>query len=80
MQALFNPKAYFHFLNVKFLLSAFFELLNSTDTLSTVLTLYDVWNTFGNVSVLLNSVAAAYVRLATSNVKNDMLICVYCKA
>ena len=32
MHALFNPKAYFHFLNVNFPLSAFYELLNSTGT------------------------------------------------
>ena len=69
MSALFNPKAYFHFLNVNFPLSAFYELLNSTDTFSTFFfILYDVWNAFDNVLVILNVVAAAYVRLATSSV------------
>ena len=46
MHALFNPKAYFHFLNVNFTLSAIYELLKSTATLSTFFTLYDVWNAF----------------------------------
>ena len=46
MHALFNPKAYFHFLCVNFPLSAFYELLNSTGTFSTFFTLYDVWNAF----------------------------------
>ena len=67
MQLLFNPKAYFHFLNINFSLSVFSELLKSTATFSTFFSLYDVWH-FDNVSVLLNSVAATYVHLATSNV------------
>ena len=61
MHALFNPKAYFHFLSVNFTLSAFFDLLKSTATLSTFVTLCDA---FENVSVLLNSVAAAYVHFS----------------
>ena len=68
MHSLFNPEAYFHFLNVNFTLSAFYELLKRTVIFSTFYTLYDVWNAFDNVSVLLNSVAAAYVNLATPSI------------
>ena len=62
MHALFNPKAYIHFLRVNFTLSAFNELLKSTATFSTLsifFTLYDVGMHFDNVLVFLNSVAAA---------------------
>ena len=69
MQALFNPKACFQFLNVNFSLSAFHELLKSTATLSTFFSLCMMFGMhFDNISVLLNSVAAAYVHLATLSV------------
>ena len=68
MQALSNLKAYFHFLNVNISLSAFYELLKSTATLSTFSLCMMFRMHFDNVSVLLNSVAAAYVHLATSSV------------
>ena len=67
MQALLNPKAYFHVLNVNFTLSAFYELLKGT----LFHQLFSLCMTFGmhfdNISVLLNSVAAAYVNLATQS-------------
>ena len=66
MQALFKPKAYFHFLNVNFSFSALYELLKSTATLSFFLLCMMFGMHFDNVSVLLNCVAAAYVHLATS--------------
>ena len=46
MRALFNPKAYFHFLNVNVTLSALYELLKSTVTFSTLFILYDVRSAF----------------------------------
>ena len=70
MRALFDTKAYFHFLNVNFTLSAFYELLKSTATLSTFFSFCMMFGMhFYNVSVFLNSVVAAYVHLATSSVK-----------
>ena len=70
MRALLNPKAYFHFLNVNFTLSAFYELLKSTAIFSTFFSLCMMFGMhFDNVSVFLNSVVAAYVHLATSSVK-----------
>ena len=77
---LFNPKAYFHFLNVNFTLSAFYELLKSTATLSTFFTLYDVWNAlwpcFSPFELWSNRLHPF------SDVKryNYMLLCQYCKA
>ena len=68
MHPLFNPEAYFHFLNVNFKLSAFYELLIRTATLSTFSLSIMFGMHFDNVSVLLKSVAAAYVHLATSSV------------
>ena len=69
MHALFNPKAYFHFLNVNIPLSAFYELLNSTGTFSTFFSLCMMFGMrFDNVSVILNFIAAANVHLATSSV------------
>ena len=68
MHALFNPKAYFKYLKVNFTLSAVNELLKSTATLSTFSLCMMFGMHFDNVSVLLNSVAAAYVNLATSRV------------
>ena len=69
MPALFNPKAYFHFLNINFTLSAFYELLKSAATLSTFSFCMMFGMHFDNVSVFLNSIVAAYVHLATSSVK-----------
>ena len=70
MLALFNPKAYFHFLNVNFTLSAFYELLKRTATLSTFFSFFMMfWMHYDNVSVFLNAVVATYVHLATSSVK-----------
>ena len=79
MQALFKPKAYFHFLNVNFSLSAFYELWKSTATLSTSFTLYDVWNAFWQCFSPFE-LRSCHLR-SFSDVKryNDMLICVYCK-
>ena len=68
MHSLFNPEAYFHFLNVNFKLAAFYELLIRTATLSTFSLSIMFGMHFDNVSVLLKSVAAAYVHLATSSV------------
>ena len=68
MQALFNPKGYVHFLNVNFSLSAFYDLLKSTATLSTFSLCMMFGMHFDNVSVLLNFVTAAYLHLATSSV------------
>ena len=68
MHALFKPKAYFHFLSVNFTLSAFDELLKSAATVSTFSLSMMVGMHFDNVSVILNSVAAAYVHLVTSSV------------
>ena len=68
MHPLFNPEAYFHFLSVNFKLSAFYELLIRTATLSTFSLSIMFGMHFDNVSVLLKSVAAAYVHLATSSV------------
>ena len=68
MHPLFKPEAYFHFLNVNFKLSAIYELLIRTATLSTFPLSIMFGMHFDNVSVLLKSVAAAYVHLATSNV------------
>ena len=80
MHALFNPKAYFNFLNVNFTLSAFHELLNSTATWSTLFTFYDVWNAFWQC---FSPFELRSCRLRPfSDVKryNYILICVYCKA
>ena len=68
MHPLFNPKAYFHFLNINFTLSTFYEFLRRTDTLSTFSLCIMLGMHFDNVSVLLNSVAATYVHLATLSV------------
>ena len=68
MHQLFHPEAYFHFLNVNFKLSAFYELIIRTATLSTFSLSIMFGMHFDNVSVLLKSVAAAYVHLATSSV------------
>ena len=67
MHALFNPKAYFHFLSVNFTLSAFDELLKSTATLSIFSLSMMFGMHFDNVSVILNFVAVAYVHLVTSS-------------
>ena len=70
MCALFNTKAYFNFLNGNFTLSVFYELLKEIVALETLFTsLCMVFGMhFDYVLVLLNSVAAAYVHLATSSV------------
>ena len=68
MHPLFNPEAYFQFLSVNFKLSGFYELLIRTATLSTFSLSIMFGMHFDNVSVLLKSVAAAYVHLATSSV------------
>ena len=46
MHPLFNPEADFHFLNINFKLSALYELLRRSATLSTFFTLYRVYNAF----------------------------------
>ena len=74
MRELFNPKVYFHFLNVNFTLSAFYELLKSTVTLSALPLCRMFGMHFDNVSVLLNSVTAAYAHLAMPSVT---IICCY---
>ena len=56
-----------HFLNFNFTLSVFYKLLKSTATLSFFSRCMMFGMHFDNVSVLLNSVAAAYVHLATLN-------------
>ena len=45
-KALFNRKSFFHFVNVSFTLSAYYELSQSTVTLSTLFIFYDVLNAF----------------------------------
>ena len=70
MRVLFNPKTYFHFLNVNFTFSAFYELLKSTATLLTFFSFCMMFGMhFDNVSAFLSSVVAAYVHLATPSVK-----------
>ena len=75
---MFNSKK--PILNVNFTLSAYYELLKSTSTLSSLFSFCMMFGMYSdNVSVLLNSVA---VLRPFSDVEryNYMLICVYCKA
>ena len=74
MHALFNPKVYFNVLNVNFTLTAFYELLKSTSTISAFSLCMMLGMHFDNVIVLLNSVAVAYIYLATSRLT---ITCLY---
>ena len=79
-KALFNLKAYFHFLDVNFTFSALYELLKSTVTLSTFFTLYDVMNAFWQCFSHFELRSCRLRPLSDVKRYKNMLICVYCKA
>ena len=71
-------KPIFNILNVNFTLSAFYELLKSTDTLSTFFTLKNVWNAFWQCFSLFELRSCRLRPLSDVKHYNYMLICVYC--